>query len=105
MTSRWFTVIETCDVTPTKGLTRWLMVRGHEMNATLFQLVGNDRPINRLRIAAAHIEVAIAHINNEAQARISCRPGSDQREVDSLRLLVCALADIRSELTGSQHHS
>ena len=75
------------------------------MNATLFQLVGNDRPINRLRIAAAHIEVAIAHINNEAQARIPCRHGGDHRDVEALRLLVCALADIRDELRRSQCRS
>ena len=74
------------------------------MTASL-QLIGTDSPVNRLRVAAAHIEVAIAHINNEAQARVPCCRNSDHREVEPLRILVCALADIRDELRRSQCRS
>jgi hypothetical protein len=73
------------------------------MNPTMLRLVVNDgRPLNRLRLARAHIEVAIAHLNNEAQARVpSCR-GHASAEANALRVLVQALADIRNELTDTR---
>ena len=68
----------------------------------MFDLITNDnRPMNRLRVARAHIEVAIAHINNEAQTRVPSRRGHDHSETDALRVLVQALADIRDELAGT----
>lgn len=67
----------------------------------MLQLVKTDRPLDRLSVAAAHIEAAIAHINNEAQARIPWSHGGDHANVEILRLLVRALGDIRDELKGS----
>ena len=75
------------------------------MNHTMLRLVVNDgRSLDRLRLARAHIEVAIAHINNEAQARVPVRRGNAPLETNALRVLVQALADIRNELrdTGQQ---
>ena len=72
------------------------------MSEAMLRLVMSDnRPADRLRLARAHIEVAIAHINNEAQARVPSRRGSDHSETDALRVFVQALADIRNELTAS----
>lgn len=68
----------------------------------MLQLVSNDRPLDRLSVAAAHIEAAIAHINNEAQTRVPWTTGDDQGELDALRLLVRALSDIRAELKRSR---
>ena len=47
---------------------------------------------NRLRLALAHLQAAIAHINNESQARIT----SDTKpsDLEQLRLVVCALHDV-----------
>ena len=64
----------------------------------MLQLVRNGRSLDRLSVAAAHIETAIAHINNEAQTHVPCTSGGDHGEVDALRLLVLALSDIRAEL-------
>jgi hypothetical protein len=72
------------------------------VNGAMLRLVMNDnRPADRLRLARAHIEIAIAHINNDAQTRVPSRRGSDHSETDELRVLVQALADIRYELTRS----
>lgn len=68
----------------------------------MLQLVRNDRPLDRLSVAAAHIEAAIAHINNAAQTRVPWTTGGDHGEVDALRLLVLALSDIRAELKRSR---
>ena len=64
----------------------------------MLQLVSNDGRLDRLSIAAAHVEAAIAHINNEAQARVPWSPSDDTGEIEALRLLVHALADIRNAL-------
>ena len=80
------------------------------METALFQVVTHDRPVNRLRVAIAHLEVAIAHINNEAQARTPTTRGGDRRGVDELRLLVQTLAHIRggprcqSARSGAHEH-
>ncbi len=49
---------------------------------------------HRLGVAIAHIEAAISHINNEAQHHVPLRRTDPSREVEELRLIVCALADI-----------
>lgn len=49
---------------------------------------------HRLDVAIAHIEAAISHINNEAQHHVPLRRAVPSREVDELRLIVCALADV-----------
>jgi hypothetical protein len=64
----------------------------------MLQLVSHDRRMDRLRVAAAHIEAAIAHINNEAQVRVPGSTHDDPEEVTTLRLLVVALSDIRIAL-------
>jgi hypothetical protein len=52
-----------------------------------------------LTAAASALESGIAHINNLAQAWMPVAPSECPREaVDELRLLVCALADIRANL-------
>jgi hypothetical protein len=59
------------------------------MNQVMLRLVTSDnRPADRLRLARAHIEIAIAHINNDAQRRVPSRRGSDHSETDALRVLV-----------------
>ena len=68
----------------------------------MLQLVRSGGPLDRLSVAAAHIETAIAHINNEAQTRVPWTSGGDHEDVDALRLLVLALNDIRAELKRSR---
>jgi hypothetical protein len=57
--------------------------------------------VQRIGVARRHIETAIAHINDVAQARIleqtRTTPG-----VDELRLIVRALADIREALRSCE---
>ena len=62
-----------------------------------------DGSIDRLGIAAAHIEAAIAHINNVMQVRVPA-PGENDEDFTRLRLLVTALADIRTALVGPGTH-
>ena len=57
----------------------------------------NDSPVQRIGVARRHIETAIAHINDVAQARILEQTRSTTG-VDELRLIVRALADIREAL-------
>jgi hypothetical protein len=61
----------------------------------------NDAPLRRLGVARRHIETAIAHINDVAQARV-LEPALSSEAVDELRLLVRALADIREALRGCE---
>ena len=68
----------------------------------MLQLVRNGPHIDRLRVAAAHIEAAIAHINNEAQTRVPGTAAGDFGDVTTLRLLVVALSDIRTALKGDR---
>ena len=56
---------------------------------------GSER--RNLQIARAHIESAIAHINDAAQGRIGANTVS-LGPTEDLRLLVTALADIRNSL-------
>ena len=68
----------------------------------MLQLVRNGPRYDRLRVAAAHIEAAIAHINNEAQTRVPSAADGDVGDVTGLRLLVVALSDIRTALKGER---
>ena len=47
---------------------------------------------NRLGLATAHLESAIAHINNEAQGRLAA--AAEQTSTEELRTIVRALCDI-----------
>jgi hypothetical protein len=68
----------------------------------MLQIVAkNDSPVHRLSLARRHIETAIAHINDEAQSRVPSVAGSESSELDELRLIVRALADIREALRSS----
>ena len=58
----------------------------------------NDAPVRRLTLARRHIETAIAHINDVAQSRIPLATSDLAPDVDELRLIVRALADIREAL-------
>lgn len=58
----------------------------------------NERARSRLGLAAGHVEVAIAHIANEAQRHVPDAVDDDPVVLDALKLMVCALADIREEL-------
>ncbi len=62
----------------------------------------NDSPVQRIGVARRHIETAIAHINDVAQARILEQARSTTTGVDELRLIVRALADIREALRNCE---
>jgi hypothetical protein len=59
-------------------------------------------PIDRLAVAVAHLEAAIAHINNDTQARMPIRGNVGSADVEELRLIVCAVADIIAALQAKQ---
>jgi hypothetical protein len=61
----------------------------------------NDSPVQRIGVARRHIETAIAHINDVAQARI-LEQTRTTAGVDELRLIVRALADIREALRSCE---
>ena len=64
----------------------------------MLHIVGrNDSPMQRIGVARRHIEAAIVHINDVAQARVLEQTGNTTG-VDELRLIVRALADIREAL-------
>jgi hypothetical protein len=68
----------------------------------ILQIVAkNDSPLRRLGVARRHIETAIAHINDVAQARV-LESALSPEAVDELRLIVRALADIREALGGCE---
>jgi hypothetical protein len=70
---------------------------------TVLHIVGqNDGPVRRLALARRHIETAIAHINDTAQYRIPRSPGENQFQLDELRAIVTALADIRDGLRDAE---
>jgi hypothetical protein len=50
--------------------------------------------IDRLNVATAHLQAAIAHINNEAQRWVPVAPGGDERAFEELQLIVRALSDV-----------
>ena len=62
----------------------------------------NDSPVQRIGVARRHIETAIAHINDVAQARILEQTRNTTSGVDELRLIVRALADIREALRSCE---
>jgi hypothetical protein len=64
----------------------------------------NDSPLQRIGVARRHIETAIAHINDVAQARI-LEQARTTTGVDELRLIVRALADIREALRSCEWSS
>ena len=70
----------------------------------MLQLVSSGRRLDRIRVAAAHIEAAIAHINNEAQTRVPGTSEGNYGDVRALRLVVVALGDIRAALKGEGLH-
>jgi hypothetical protein len=61
----------------------------------------NDSPVKRIGVARRHIETAIAHINEVAQARV-LEPARNAASIDELRLIVRALADIREALCSCE---
>lgn len=61
----------------------------------------NDSPVQRIGVARRHIETAIAHINDVAQARM-LEQARTTTGVDELRLIVRALADIREALRSCE---
>jgi len=68
----------------------------------MLQIVAkNDSPVHRLALARRHVETAIAHINDEAQSRVPSGTGEPSSELDELRLIVRALADIREALRAT----
>lgn len=54
--------------------------------------------VDRIAVAAAHIESAIAHLNNAAQSAMASEGPGETSRVAELRLIVRALADIRESL-------
>ena len=60
---------------------------------------------SRLRVAISHLESAISHINNEAQCQVPRTQNSDSRDVEQLRLIVCALADVVGALRSMRDAS
>jgi hypothetical protein len=63
---------------------------------SMLTLVSTDTEprFDRLRVVHAHLVAAIAHLNNEAQARVPVRANGHSSAVDHLQLIVQALADI-----------
>jgi hypothetical protein len=63
---------------------------------SMLTLVSTDTEprFDRLRVVHAHLVAAIAHLNNEAQARVPVRAHEHSSAVDDLQLIVQALADI-----------
>lgn len=63
---------------------------------SMLTLVSNDTEprFDRLRVVHAHLVAAIAHLNNEAQARVPVSADEHSSAVNDLQLIVQALADI-----------
>ena len=59
-------------------------------------------PPNRVRIATAHLQAAIAHLNNEAQRRVLNALPGNAGGADELRLIVRALCDVVDALQPSR---
>jgi hypothetical protein len=72
-----------------------------ETPGMLHLVAKNDSPVQRIGVARRHIETAIAHINDDAQARV-LEPARNAATVDELRLIVRALADIRDALRSRE---
>jgi hypothetical protein len=65
-------------------------------------VASNDTPTHRIGLARRHIETAIAHINDVAQCLVPPPGSEDSANVDELRLVVRALADIREALRSPE---
>ena len=63
---------------------------------SMLTLVSKDTEprFDRLRVVHAHLVAAIAHLNNEAQARVPVSADEHSSAVNDLQLIVQALADI-----------
>jgi hypothetical protein len=63
---------------------------------SMLTLVSTDTEprFDRLRVVHAHLVAAIAHLNNEAQARVPVSADEHSSAVNDLQLIVQALADI-----------
>jgi hypothetical protein len=63
---------------------------------SMLTLVLNDTQprFDRLRVVHAHLVAAIAHLNNEAQARVPVGGEEHSATLNELQLIVQALADI-----------
>ena len=57
--------------------------------------------LDRLRVAAAHLQAAVVHINNEAQRRVSASADGDRSQVEELRLIVRGLCDVIDALESA----
>jgi hypothetical protein len=66
------------------------------MDGSMLTLVSNDTEprFDRLRVVHAHLAAAIAHLNNEAQARVPVGTEEHSATLNDLQLIVQALADI-----------
>jgi hypothetical protein len=73
-----------------------------DRSGTLHIVAKNDSPMHRLAVARRHIETAISHLNDVAQARVPAAVAGNVSDVDELRLIVRALADIREALRTSE---
>jgi len=62
----------------------------------MLTLVSSDTEprFDRLRVVHAHLAAAIAHLNNEAQARVPVGTEEHSDTLNDLQLIVQALADI-----------
>ena len=64
-------------------------------------VVGNPDECVSLRMAIAHLQAAVAHINNEAQGRLKPAQGP-AGDVEHLRLIVCGLCDMVAALKARE---
>jgi hypothetical protein len=72
----------------------------------MLTLVPNDptQRIDRLRVAHSHLVAAIAHLNNEAQARVPENADEDMSTLNHLQLIVRALTDIVDAVHAIRPH-
>ena len=70
----------------------------------VLRIVRNEGERDRVSVAVAHIESAIAHLNNAAQGAVqpSAFDFDVSCDVEELRLIVRALADIRESLRSGR---
>ena len=64
-------------------------------------VVRNPDECLSLRMAIAHLQAAVAHINNEAQGRLKPAQGPTG-DVEQLRLIVCGLCDMVAALKARE---
>ena len=75
-----------------------------EDGGTLRIVRNANAPTDHLGVAARHIEAAIAHINDVAQTRVPMSSADSSDDVDELRLIGRALADIHDALRERPAH-